>query len=141
MSFAIAKKDADFEQPQYHIFYDMGAGSTVASLVKFSLGNSTARGPKSILDLQVQSMGYDSSLGGRSFDVRLQNLLVEKFLKGAGKDYPQVTTNIKAMAKFLKEANRVKQILSANQDTFTSVCCSVFMEICIYPLTYIHYKD
>ncbi len=136
MSFAIGKKDADFEKPQYHIFYDMGAGSTVASLVKFSLANSTAKSSKSILDLEVQSVGYDSSLGGRSFDVRLQNLLVDKFLKGAGKDYPHVTTNIKAMAKFLKEANRVKQILSANQDTFASVSLCIFHSFDLNYLTF-----
>jgi hypoxia up-regulated 1 len=122
MSFAIGKKDSDFEKPQYHIFYDMGAGSTVATLVHFKLSNTTQYGTtKSILDLEVKALGFDSSLGGNSFDVRLQNLLVKKFLDGPGKSYPQVTTNIRAMAKFLKEANRVKQILSANQDTFASV--------------------
>ncbi len=36
MSFGINKQDSDFIKPQYHLFYDMGAGSTVASLVKFN---------------------------------------------------------------------------------------------------------
>ena len=124
MSFAIGKKDSDFEKPQYHILYDMGAGSTVASLVRFNLVNVTSHGTiRPMLDLEVKAMGFDSTLGGRSFDLRLQSLLVQKFIDGPGKSHKDVAKNPRAMAKLLKEATRVKQILSANQDIFASASC------------------
>ena len=121
MSFGIGKKDSDFEKAQYHLFYDMGAGSTVASLVKFSVVNVTSHGTiRPVLDLETIDFGFDALLGGRAFDKILQGLLIERFKSGAGKGL-DVEKNSKAMAKFLKEANRVKQILSANTETFASI--------------------
>ena len=121
MSFAIGKKDSDFQKPQYHLFYDMGAGSTVASLVKFSIVNVTSHGTiRPFLEMETIDFGYDSLLGGRSFDKIVQGLLIDKFKNGPGKGV-DVETNTKAMAKFFKEANRVKQILSANTETFASI--------------------
>ena len=124
LSFSIGQKDSEFSPPQYHILYDMGAGSTVASLVKFTFVNSTSKSSgQTYLDVDTISMGYDSSLGGRSFDLKLQNILIDKFLSTSGKGTSKETilSNIRTMAKFLREANRVKQILSANIETFASI--------------------
>lgn len=121
MSFGIGKKDSDFAEPQYHLFYDMGAGSTVASLVKFNVVNVTSHGSiRPVLELETIDFGFDSLLGGRAFDKIVQSLLIEKFKSGPGKGL-DVENNSKAMAKFFKEANRVKQILSANTEIFASI--------------------
>lgn len=121
MSFGINKQDSDFKKPQYHLFYDMGAGSTVASLVKFNVVNVTSHGTiRPFLEMETVDFGFDSLLGGRAFDKILQALLIERFKSGPGKGL-DVEKDTKAMAKFLKEANRVKQILSANTETFASI--------------------
>lgn len=111
-------------EPQYHIFYDMGAGSTVASLISFS--NTIfkeGKRNKTLPQIEVLAVGYDRTLGGYEFDLRLQRRLGEAFEEQKkGQLKQSVFESDKAMAKLLKEANRVKQILSANQDTLSSVC-------------------
>ncbi|KAF7732747.1 Hypoxia up-regulated protein 1 [Apophysomyces ossiformis] len=109
--------------PEYHIFYDMGAGSTVASVVSFSTaevkeGKKTHSAPQ----LEVKSVGFDRTLGGHEFDIRLLKHLADGFMKKHGN---AVKTNIYdsaiAMTRLMKEANRVKMILSANTETTASV--------------------
>ncbi|GAB5586845.1 lumenal Hsp70 protein [Umbelopsis nana] len=109
--------------PEYHIFYDMGAGSTVASLVSFSNVDVTeGKRNKTYPQIEVKAVGYDSTLGGHEFDVRLQKFLAEGFMKQK-KDQVQssIFQSERAMTRLLKEANRVKQILSANTETMASV--------------------
>ncbi|KAI7901695.1 Hsp70 protein-domain-containing protein [Cokeromyces recurvatus] len=109
--------------PENHIFYDMGAGSTVASIVTFSNveikdGKITRTSPQ----LEVKGVGFDRTLGGHEFDVRLQQLLIAEFMK-ANKDRinTDIRTSSSAMTRLMKEANRVKQILSANTETMASI--------------------
>lgn len=113
-----------FPQEQCHIFYDMGAGSTVASLACFQdvSVKDVGKYNKTIQQVEIKAVGYDRTLGGHDIDVRLQKFLADKFqeLKGSKLSTP-VTQNERAMAKLLKEANRVKQILSANVETMASV--------------------
>ncbi|KAI9098217.1 Hsp70 protein-domain-containing protein [Phlyctochytrium arcticum] len=114
-----------FETPQYHVFYDVGAGSTVAALVQFSTYTAN---PKSlykkgdVTEVDVKAIGYDPTLGGHSLDVKLQQHLAREFTNKMG---PKLKGNVfedsRAMAKLLKEANRVKTILSANTETVSSV--------------------
>lgn len=64
------------DKPQYHIFYDFGAGSTVASLIEFKnsqekIGTST-RLTRNVTSIKVKATGYDRTLGGHEFDVLLQ---------------------------------------------------------------------
>lgn len=106
-----------------HIFYDMGAGSTVASIVTFSnVETKDGKISKTAPQLEVRGVGFDRTLGGHELDVRLQQLLIAGFMKANG---DRVSTDIKtssgAMTRLMKEANRVKQILSANTETMASV--------------------
>ncbi|KAI9009821.1 Hsp70 protein-domain-containing protein [Gaertneriomyces semiglobifer] len=112
-----------FTQPQYHIFFDMGAGSTVATLVKFHTVEVKKNGrTNNMLSLEVQAVGFDPTLGGHSFDARLQQHLAEEFKKKYSTKLTQdVFQDSRAMARLLKEAARVKQILSANQEIYASV--------------------
>ncbi|KAF9300744.1 hypothetical protein BGZ74_007542 [Mortierella antarctica] len=103
-----------FPQEQCHIFFDMGAGSTVSSLACFQdlTVKDVGKFTKTVQQVEIKAVGYDRTLGGHEFDVRLQKFLAENV---------PVAQNERAMAKLLKEANRVKQILSANTETMASV--------------------
>lgn len=111
------------KKPENHVFYDMGAGSTVASIVTFSEvevkeGKKTRTSPQ----LEVKAVGFDRTLGGHELDVRLQKLLAEGFMKiNQGRVKQDIKSSDSAMTRLLKEANRVKQILSANTETTASV--------------------
>ncbi|KAI7883842.1 heat shock protein 70 family [Mucor mucedo] len=106
-----------------HIFYDMGAGSTVASIVTFSNvetkeGKKTRTAPQ----LEVRGVGFDRTLGGHELDVRLQTLLADGFMKiNKASVKGDIKSSDSAMTRLLKEANRVKQILSANTETTASI--------------------
>lgn len=104
----------------------MGAGSTVASIVTFSnVETKDGKKTRSAPQLEVRGVGFDRTLGGHELDVRLQQLLATGFMKANG---DRVSTDVKshsgAMTRLMKEANRVKQILSANTETMASVSIS-----------------
>lgn len=121
LNYAINRKFTS--TPEYHIFYDMGAGSTVASLVSFSNVEVTeGKRNKTYPQIEVKAVGYDRTLGGHEFDVRLQKLLAEGFMQQKkGSVESSIFQSERAMTRLLKEANRVKQILSANTETMASV--------------------
>lgn len=112
---------------QYHMFYDMGAGSTVAALVSFRSqpekpGAKVSRFTKNTTVIQVHSIGYDAKLGGYEIDVRLQQYLAAQFQRTIGdKRKIDIYKSRRAMARLLREANRIKYILSANTETTASV--------------------
>ncbi|KAI8974913.1 heat shock protein 70 family [Pilobolus umbonatus] len=111
------------KEPESHIFYDMGAGSTVASIVTFSEvpvkeGKKSPTAPQ----LEVKSVGYDRTLGGHEFDVRIRQLLADSFMEqNKHRVQEDIRNSDAAMTRLLKEATRVKQILSANTETMASV--------------------
>lgn len=121
LNYALNRKFSN--TPEYHIFYDMGAGSTVASLVSFSnVEVKDGKRNKTYPQIEVKAVGYDVTLGGHEFDVRLQKFLAEGFMTQKGKSVQSsIFQSERAMTRLLKEANRVKQILSANTETMASV--------------------
>ncbi|KAJ3131060.1 hypothetical protein HK101_004828, partial [Irineochytrium annulatum] len=112
-----------FNNTQYHVIFDSGASSTSASLVKFSNSEvKERRKTKTYLDVEVLGVGYDATLGGIDIDVALQRHLAKIFTETKGKQAKTpITDSPRSMTRLLKEANRVKMILSANQETFASV--------------------
>ena len=65
-------------------------------------------------DLDFKKLdSFDPTLGGNAFTVRLAKHLAKLFLQQTKKD---VFTNPKAILKIYKEADRVKNVLSANAD-------------------------
>uniref|UniRef100_A0A8C0GYJ9 Hypoxia up-regulated protein 1 n=1 Tax=Chelonoidis abingdonii TaxID=106734 RepID=A0A8C0GYJ9_CHEAB len=94
------------------MFYDMGAGSTVCTIVTYQTVKTKDSGTQP--QLQIRGVGFDRTLGGLEMEYRLRDYLVKLFNKQQpSKDVRQ---NLRAMAKLLKEANRLKTILSANAD-------------------------
>ncbi|KAH6587169.1 hypothetical protein BASA61_003840 [Batrachochytrium salamandrivorans] len=121
INYALGKK---FPEPKYHIFYDMGAGSTIASLVYFKTDVVTKYGKnRTVIEVEVKAVSHDETLGGNSIDVRLQHYLATMFnsMNHQNLDGGSIYDSPRALARLLKEANRVKHILSANHDTMASV--------------------
>ena len=64
--------------------------------------------------MTVRGVAWDMTLGGWLFDQIVLDLLVEQFKEKHPKVEPPIESSPKAMGKLRKEAERVKDILSAN---------------------------
>ena len=113
--------------PEYHVVYDVGAGSTTATVLKFH--GKIIKGPgkknTTVQEVQVLGYGYDRTLGGDALNDLIVNDMVEKFLetkklKTAGISAKEVKVDGKTMARFWKDAEKARQVLSANQQAFAS---------------------
>jgi hypoxia up-regulated 1 len=128
INYAVGKK---FPKKEYHMFYDMGAGSTVATLTSFYSGPEKKSSLQSQVDIEVIGFAVskfyfilDPTLGGKQVDFRIQGHLAEiadEGAKGSKKFKSDIADNPRAMARLLKEANRCKTILSANQHVGSSI--------------------
>ena len=112
-------------QPSYHLFYDLGAASLRCTLVSLKSAllpdpYSLAAKPelKNVTSVSVHGVGFDIEIGGYQFDRIVRDLLLEQ-VNDTNKD--KVQANKRAMAKLLKEAGRVKQVLSANTEAMARV--------------------
>ncbi|KAI9690289.1 MAG: lumenal Hsp70 protein [Bathelium mastoideum] len=114
-------------KPEYHIVYDMGAGSATATVLKMQ-GRSikdVGRFNKTIQEVQAVGAGWDRALGGDSLNTLILDDMIEQFVassaaKSAGVQASGVKKHGRATSKLLKEAERIRQVLSANQDTSAS---------------------
>ena len=114
-------------KPEYHVVYDMGAGSATATVLKMQ-GRSVkdvGRFNKTVQEVQVVGAGWDKALGGDSLNTLIMNDMIEGFVaspsaKSAGIQADAVKKHGRAVAKLWKEAERIRQVLSANQDTSAS---------------------
>ncbi|KAL5019858.1 hypothetical protein ScPMuIL_002750 [Solemya velum] len=107
---------------QYYMFYDMGASSTTVSIVgeyhvaKIKEGTRMDSNPQLI----IKGVGFDKTLGGQEITIRLRDHLARTF-NSQKKTKTDVFTSDRAMAKLLKEAERVKKVLSANSDHMAQI--------------------
>ncbi|EGG17581.1 heat shock protein 70 family member [Cavenderia fasciculata] len=107
--------DRTFDKNTTAIFYDMGAKSTKLSLVQFSsttILDTKTKKNKTTTHNVVKSMEWDENLGGIDFDMVIVNhlkTLIKKQLPSAD------TTDKKLTIKLIKEASKMKEMLSANQ--------------------------
>ncbi|KAL4818561.1 Hsp70 protein-domain-containing protein [Aspergillus spinulosporus] len=117
---------SDGEKPEYHVVYDMGAGSTTATVLRFQSRKvkDTGRLNKTIQEVQVLGTGSDRTLGGDSLNDlivsdMLSQLLDDKKLKGRV-GLADVRSHGKTMARLWKDAEKARQVLSANTETGAS---------------------
>jgi hypoxia up-regulated 1 len=117
----------DGARPEYHLVYDMGAGSTTATVLKFQ--GRTIKGPlkrnQTIREVQVLGTGHDRYLGGDSLnDVVLadmiDHIIEQPKVKKLGLNATKLRGHGKSMARLWKEAERMRQILSANSAAYAS---------------------
>ncbi|KEY66946.1 hypothetical protein S7711_06895 [Stachybotrys chartarum IBT 7711] len=114
----------DGEKPEHHLVFDMGAGSTKATVMKFQSRTVKDVGKfnKTIQEVQVLGTGWDRTLGGDALNLLIVDDMVAKFVesKAAQKlsvTSEQIKSHGRAMAKLLKDAERARHVLSANQNT------------------------
>ncbi|XP_028276515.1 hypoxia up-regulated protein 1 isoform X2 [Parambassis ranga] len=100
------------------MFYDMGSGSTTATIVTYQTVKTKESGTQP--QLQIRGVGFDRALGGFEMDLRLRDHLAKLFNEQK-KSKKDVRENHRAMAKLLKEAQRLKTVLSANVDFMAQV--------------------
>uniref|UniRef100_A0AAQ4QHT9 Hypoxia up-regulated protein 1 n=1 Tax=Gasterosteus aculeatus aculeatus TaxID=481459 RepID=A0AAQ4QHT9_GASAC len=100
------------------MFYDMGSGSTTATIVTYQTVKTKEAGTQP--QLQIRGVGFDRGLGGFEMDLRLRDHLAKLFNEQK-KSKKDVRENQRAMAKLLKEAQRLKTVLSANVDFMAQV--------------------
>ncbi|KAI1817494.1 heat shock protein Hsp88 [Poronia punctata] len=103
LGYGITKLDlpAPEEKPRRVCFIDIGHSNYSASIVEFKKG-----------ELVVKSTAYDRHFGGRDFNLALVNHFQKEF---KGKYRIDIATNPKALARVEAGAEKLKKILSANQ--------------------------
>jgi len=112
-------------EKEYHIIYDSGAMSTTASVVAFYQTSwlPTPKSKTAINTTHIELIGTGwHEIGGVMLDLTIQEVLVSDFIQKTGKT--AVREDKRAMAKLLKEAVRVKHILSANHESGVNVSSS-----------------
>ncbi|KAL6855083.1 lumenal Hsp70 protein [Amphichorda felina] len=114
-------------KPEYHMVFDMGAGSTKASVIRFQSRNvkDTSKFNKTIQEVQLLGSGWDRTFGGDTLNNLIVDDMVAQFVESKGAKKVSATTegvkaHGRAMAKLTKEAERLRHVLSANQNTQTS---------------------
>ncbi|KAK6369863.1 lumenal Hsp70 protein [Exophiala oligosperma] len=112
---------SDGGKPEHHLVYDMGAGSTTATVLKFQ--SRTVKGPmkrnQTFQEVIVLGTGYDTTLGGDSMNDLIVEDIVSRFLASPKAQKlnlkeDQVRKHGKTMARIWKDAERMRQLLSAN---------------------------
>lgn len=117
---------SDGGKPEYHIVYDMGAGSTTATVLRFQSRKvkDIGRFNKTVQEIQVLGSGSDRTLGGDSLNDLLigdmvSQLVEDKRLKNRV-TVADVRSHGKTMARLWKDAEKARQVLSANSETGAS---------------------
>ncbi|KAI1748530.1 Hsp70 protein-domain-containing protein [Xylaria castorea] len=111
-------------KPEYHMVFDMGAGSTKATIMKFQgrTVKDVGKFNKTVQEVQVLGTGWDRTLGGDAFNYLIVDDMISKFVETPASKRASVTEegvrgHGRAMAKLLKEAERLRHIMSANVET------------------------
>jgi hypoxia up-regulated 1 len=114
-------------KPETHMVFDMGAGSTKATILKFQgrTVKDIGKYNKTIQEVQVLGNGWDRTLGGDSLNALIVDDMINKFVESSGGKKVSATVeavqaNGRAAAKLWKEAERLRQVLSANTNTQAS---------------------
>ncbi|KAH7081096.1 Hsp70 protein-domain-containing protein [Paraphoma chrysanthemicola] len=109
---------------EINMVFDMGAGSTSATVLKFQgrTVKDVGRRNKTIQEVQVLGTGYDRALGGDFLNSLIVDDMVTSFVglpgaKSASITAEQVKGHGRTAAKLFKEAERIRQVLSANSET------------------------
>ena len=111
-------------KPEYHMVFDMGAGSTKAEIMKFQSRTVKDVGKfnKTVQEVQVLGSGWDRTLGGDALNGLIIDDMITQFIEFKGAQKISATAEAirkhgRAVAKLTKEAERIRHVLSANQNT------------------------
>ncbi|KAK0639143.1 Hsp70 protein-domain-containing protein [Cercophora newfieldiana] len=114
-------------KPEHHMIFDMGAGSTKATVLKFQSKTVKDVGKfnKTIQEVQVLGSGWDRTLGGDALNYLIVDDMIKQFAESpkaqkASVEAATVKAHGRTIAKLTKDAERVRHVLSANQNTQAS---------------------
>ena len=117
----------DGAKPEYHMVFDMGAGSTKATVLKFQgrTVKDIGKYNKTIQEVQVLGNGWDRTLGGDALNAVIVDDMIAQFVDSPKAKKISVTAegvqaHGRAASKLWKEAERLRQVLSANTNTQAS---------------------
>ena len=122
------KKDkVERKKPEVHMVFDMGAGSTKATIMQFQSRSvkDTGKFNKTVQEVEVLGSGWDRTLGGDALNYLIVDDMIDKFVasaaaRKAGVVVDKVKAHGRTVAKLSKEAERVRHVLSANSNTAAS---------------------
>ena len=117
----------DGEKPEHHLVLDIGAGSMTATVLQMN-GRSVkdvGRFNKTVQEVVVLGTGWDRTFGGDALNNIILDDMIAKFIdtpavKGLGKTAQDIKSHGRTAAKLWREAEKVRQVLSANQNTVAS---------------------
>ena len=141
--------DRVFEEPKTILYYNMGASAVQVSVVTYNSYTTREAGKnKTIGQFEVVGKGWDENIGGFNFDVKLAELLAERFNEVWKKkknfvEGDSIQAHTQPMTRLRTQATKVKEVLSANPefpvkieqlykdvDLSTKVSRSDFEEVC-----------
>ncbi|PNS15177.1 Heat shock protein 70 lhs1 [Sphaceloma murrayae] len=113
---------------ELHLIFDMGASSTKATVLRFQsrdVKEGSSRFNKTIHEVSVLGTGWDRTLGGNALNGVVLDHLVSEFAKksdvsSAGISPADVKKHGRTASKLWREAERARQVLSANTDVRSS---------------------
>ncbi|KAJ2799702.1 lumenal Hsp70 protein [Coemansia guatemalensis] len=117
LSYAMSRT---FERAERHVIYDMGAGKTAVTVVGMYERKAGAKSKRAPV-VSVQAYAADRMLGGQTLDFLVRDLLVARFAGDSAETESAVRGSARAMTRLLREAKRVKTILSANTEATAAV--------------------
>jgi hypoxia up-regulated 1 len=93
------------------LIYDVGSTKIQTTVVQYRLSNeSKENGPTAVPRMEVIGVGFNPELGGHHLTLKLRELLIDAFRKQHPRTDGDITSSPQAMAKLLREADRVKQV-------------------------------
>ena len=114
----------DGASPEAHLVFDMGAGSTTATVVRFQgrTVKDVGKLNKTVQEVAVLATAWDRTLGGDALNTVIADDIVAELAsspkaKQVSLASASVKAHARANARILKEAERVRQVLSANTET------------------------
>ncbi|KAH8668033.1 Hsp70 protein-domain-containing protein [Tricladium varicosporioides] len=117
----------DGGKAEHHMVFDMGAGSTKATILKFQgrTVKDVGKFNKTVQEVRVLGSGWDRTLGGDALNAVIMDDMIAQFIaspaaKSISPTVEAVKAHGRASAKLLKEAERLRQVLSANANTQAS---------------------
>lgn len=99
------------------MFYDLGAGGATASIAEIVTDAKTG----AATSVKMLGHEWEKGVGGRAFDQVIMGQLADDFDKQRGAGATPTRELPRVMMRLRKEAQRVREILSANTETMVAV--------------------
>ncbi|CCF57399.1 hypothetical protein KAFR_0C04080 [Kazachstania africana CBS 2517] len=118
INYALNIRDFEPGLSHYYVIYDMGSGSTKATLIRIEQPLNETKP----LQIEVGGYGYDSNLGGTIITLEvadmIEDTLLEKYPKINRKD---LQSDLRAKAKIIQAAEKAKLVLTVNAESSVSI--------------------